>query len=289
MMDGLPYTLPLYPVKTESDVVYAVADAHWTEAPSTWPIPVLQMMRKARKKQPMNLKLDIYRPDREEDGTRPLLLIMHGGAYLIGNKEEKGQVEWCKHFASLGYVAVSIDYRLGFPMNREGVRAAEADATADAAEALFYLLGREDLRIDPERVFVAGTSAGGAIALQLAYDPPASMPACRILAVGNFWGYVHDLDILRRASIPILSFQSVQDPAVPYEQGYPLNAPKLIDLSYGTKAVHDKAVSLGIPAEHHPVPEKGHRLHLDRHDRLTERFYDIRDTTTAFFARILAE
>ena len=53
---------------------------------------------------------------------------------------------------------------------------------------------------------------------------------------------------------------------------------------YGTRAVHEKALSLGLRAEHHPCPEKRHRLHLDRDGNYTSRFYEIRDAMAAFFA-----
>lgn len=300
--DALPYTVPVYCVSVESDVVYCVTDGYWTEGPDHGVPPAGYWAKPLGPRRPLGLKMDIYTPEGDESQTRPLLLMMHGGAYLIGSKDETGQTEWCKHFASLGYVAVSIDYRLGFPLNRQGILKAEADALDDARAALKYLLGREDLRIDPQRVFAAGTSAGGALALGLAYGAsdsvpanpadssstsPSTIPPCRILAIGNLWGYVRDLDILENANVPILSFQSELDPIVPYREGFPMGI-RLAGRAYGTKAVHDKARELGIPAEHFPCPEKAHRLHLDKDGILTQRFYDIRDALTTFFAQHMA-
>ena len=255
-----------YPVRIERDTVYRRADGYWCHAPSSRPLPVVRLLAKTAKRRPLALAMDIYLPEGAPDGKRPLLLMLHGGAYLIGNKEEKGQAGWCRHFASLGYVAVSVDYRLGFFPSRSGLARAETDAVSDCAEALNCLLAREDLT--------------------LAYDPPGNMPPCRIRAVGNLWGYVRDLDILKNARVPILSFQSVQDPAVPYRKGFLLGL-RIAGRAYGTMAVHDRAAALGIRAEHHPVPQKGHRLHLDAQDRLTPLFYDIRDALTDFFAREL--
>ena len=282
--DALPYTVPVYGVSVEADVIYCVTDGYWTEGPDHGLPPAVDWTKPLGPRHPLGLKMDIYTPEGDEHTTRPLLLMMHGGAYLIGSKDETGQTEWCKHFASLGYVAVSIDYRLGFPLNKQGILKAEADALDDARAALKFLLEREDLRIDPQRVFAAGTSAGGALALGLAYGNPDSLPPHRILAIGNLWGYVRDLDILENANVPILSFQSELDPVVPYQQGYPMGI-RLAGRAFGTKAVHDKARELGIPAEHFPCPEKAHRLHLDKDGILTQRFYDIRDALTTFFAR----
>ena len=282
--DALPYTVPVYGVSVEADVIYCVTDGYWTEGPDHGLPPAVDWTKPLGPRHPLGLKMDIYTPEGDEHTTRPLLLMMHGGAYLIGSKDETGQTEWCKHFASLGYVAVSIDYRLGFPLNKQGILKAEADALDDARAALKFLLEREDLRIDPQRVFAAGTSAGGALALGLAYGNPDSLPPHRILAIGNLWGYVRDLDILENANVPILSFQSELDPVVPYQEGFPMGI-RLAGRAYGTKAVHNKAQELGIPCEHFPCPEKAHRLHLDKDGILTQRFYDIRDALTTFFAR----
>lgn len=110
-------------------------------------------------------------------------------------------------------------------------------------------------------------------------------------AVANLWGTVHSLSVLERASVPILSFQSVEDPILPYEEGYPLNnrLKHISDYFYGTHAIHEKAVSLGIPAEHHPCLEPRHALHLDENFSFTPRFAEIRDGMAAFFATFLQD
>ena len=280
--DALPYTVPMYDVTVEMDVTYCVTDGYWTEGPDHGIPSAGYWTKPLGPRHPLGLKMDIYTPIGNEHKTRPLLLMMHGGAYLIGSKDETGQKEWCKYFASLGYVAVSIGYRLGFPLTRQGILKAEADALDDARTALGFLLGRSDLRIDPDRIFAAGTSAGGALALGLAYASP-DIP-CRIRAIGNLWGYVRDLSVLENANVPILSFQSEQDPVVPYHDGYPLGI-HLAGRAYGTLAVHEKATALGILSEHVPCPEKAHRLHLDKDGVLTSRFYDIRNALASFFAQ----
>lgn len=298
--DALPYTVPVYEVSVEADVIYSVTDGYWTEGPDNGVPPAGYWMKPLGFRQPLEMKMDIYTPEGDASKSRPLLLMMHGGAYLIGSKNEKGQTEWCKYFASLGYVAASIDYRLGFPLSRQGVAKAEEDALDDARAALEFLLGREDLRIDPQRVFAAGTSAGGALALGLAYgsigaaspaapraDSPSASPTYHIRAIANLWGYVHDLSVLEQASVPIVSFQSEQDPIVPYTEGYPLKL-KMAGKAFGTKAVHDRASSLGIHCDHTPISRKGHRLHLDENGELTPEYYAIRDRLTAFFAYRMA-
>ena len=293
---ALPFTTPTFEVTVEQNVPYATAMGFWTHAPVGDKKATASLLFHSGIPKPVTLEMDIYQPVGDDAASRPLLLMMHGGSFFIGNKEEPGQAGWCQYFASLGYVAVSINYRLGFHALKKEVREAEYRALEDADAALEFLLGRKDLRIDPQRVFVAGTSAGAMTALNLAFrlygDTPMKevkprLPGgFRIRAVANLWGSVHDLSVLEHARVPILSFQSTADPVMPYDRGYPLGwAGKLLsDPMYGTHAVHEKALELGLRAEHHPCPEPRHRIHLDDDLNYTPRFYEIRDAMAEFFA-----
>lgn len=310
----LPYTTPKYEVTVERDVVYAQAVGYRKDAredsKNALPISMCQ-----GKMELLDLDMDIYLPVGDNSVKRPLLLMMHGGSFFIGNKDEKGQVAWCRYFASLGYVAACINYRMGFNLGKKSYCRAEDRAVEDAGSALKYLLGREDLHIDAEHIFAAGTSAGAIVALRLAFRPEAgdsrkgaagdasdgdiilgnrSIKYPRIRAVGNFWGSVRDLSVLENASTPILSFQATGDPVMPYGGGYPfkkfnwgptrLFAPYM----YGTRAIHDRALELGIRTEHHPCPLARHRLHMDREGNFTPLFYEIRDRMAGFFAETFA-
>lgn len=284
MLSSAPGTVPSFEIAEERDVVYGEATGYWTESQDGPKGKSSFLFKKRGRPKPLELKLDLYLPKGDERESRPLLLMMHGGAYFVGHKDELGQQEWCRYFASLGYVAASIDYRMGYHIRKKDITRAEDDAHEDAAAALSYLLGREDLRIDRDQVYLAGTSAGAAISLRLAYEDASEDRDFRIRAVANLWGYVNDIEVLTRASVPILSFQSEHDPVVPYKKGYPLNASTLISKAWGTYSIHEKALSLGIPCEHHPCSERRHKLHMDDKGVLTPRFYEIRDRMAAFFA-----
>lgn len=295
----LPYTTPEYAVEVERDVVYAQAEGYWTHAPVGEKGTVRRLIPELRRTRTLDLDMDIYLPAADSSASRPLLLMMHGGSFFVGHKEEKGQAGWCEYFASLGYVAVSINYRLGFQPTKKDLTAAEKRALEDADAALDYLLSRRDLRIDPERIFAAGTSAGAMLSLGLAFRPEAAPrdghPAERphIRAVGNLWGSVHDLKVLEYSDTAILSFQSPDDPVMPYGRGYPfrtggkgIHPPSqwFSEVMYGTQAVHERALQLGLRAEHHPCAEPRHRLHIGDDGQYTPRFYEIRDRMAAFFA-----
>lgn len=292
----LPYTMPKYTVSVERDVVYEQAEGYWTHAPVGERGTVTRLAPELFQQRMLDLDMDIYLPEGDDSPQRPLLLMMHGGSFFVGYKEEKGQAGWCEYFASLGYVAVSINYRLGFRPTRKDLAAAELRALEDADAALDFLLARKDLRIDPDYIFAAGTSAGAMTALRLAFRPSGGHP--RIRAVANLWGSVHDLSVLEHADTAILSFQSPDDPVMPYGRGYPFHAAKrkvqppsqlFSEVMYGTLAVHERARELGIRAEHHPCPEPRHRLHIGDDGEYTPRFYEIRDRMAAFFAEEFPE
>lgn len=133
------------------------------------------------------LKMDIYSPvcdDVNHVSRRPLMVWIHGGAFLAGDKNDASITNLCKIFARRGYVTASIDYRLGFvsddaawTCNYPGyscVFAADSAewhrayyrAVQDGKGALRYLINRHaQFRIDTANVFLAGESAGSIVAL----------------------------------------------------------------------------------------------------------------------------
>ena len=287
---ALPFTTSRYEVKVERDVVYAEARGFWTSADEEAGLPMGKMISKLGKQRLLSLDMDIYMPEGDSEGApRPLLLMLHGGSFFFGNKQEKGQSAWCRHFASLGYVAASINYRLGFNIKKKDIERAEEYAVEDAEAAIRYLLSREDLGIDPEKVFGAGTSAGASTIMVLAFKPGTP----KIRAVCSLWGSLHDLSALENSRTAILSYQSVKDPVMPYGKGYPFTKRDgalwppswmFIKKMYGTGAIHRRALELGLRSEHHPVEEAGHRLHIGPDGNFTPLFFEIQDRMAAFFA-----
>ena len=85
----------------------------------------------------------------------------------------------------MGYVVASITYRLGIPINfelEESLTEAVWRATHDAKAAVRYFradaAGNNTYRIDPEEIYMGGSSAGGFIALHHAYlDEESEIPA----------------------------------------------------------------------------------------------------------------
>ena len=58
------------------------------------------------------LYLDMYEPAGDTLAQRPLIVLAFGGSFVFGDRKSPDIVELCRRFAKMGYVAVSIDYRL---------------------------------------------------------------------------------------------------------------------------------------------------------------------------------
>lgn len=103
----------------------------------------------------------LYRPPNCE-APSPTVLFMHGGGYVIGDLETHHRL--CARLAAKGGVQIlAIDYRLA-PEN-------PFPAAVDDSLAAFDWLageGAETLGADPEKLAVAGDSAGGGLAAVLA-------------------------------------------------------------------------------------------------------------------------
>lgn len=104
--------------------------------------------------------LRVHRP-KGATGALPCVYAIHGGGYILGTYEAEDLRfdHWCR---SLGLVGVSVEYRLApetpYPGPLEDCYAGLAWVTTHAGE----------LGVDPDRLGICGTSAGGGLAAALA-------------------------------------------------------------------------------------------------------------------------
>lgn len=109
-------------------------------------------------------KLDVYLPSGEWKNNRPAVLFIHGGGFKGGDKAEFRSASVCADLARAGYVAVSCNYILS-TKDKPGVW---PQNIADCREAVRWMRQNAgDLGIDPQRIAVAGGSAGGYLALMV--------------------------------------------------------------------------------------------------------------------------
>ena len=100
---------------------------------------------------------DIYRPDAE--GTRPVIVDIHGGALIMGRRDWINDVH-LESFVAAGFAVVAIDYRLA-PETRL------PEIANDVEDAFGWVAGEGARRFgfDPVRIGVVGYSAGGYLTL----------------------------------------------------------------------------------------------------------------------------
>ena len=108
--------------------------------------------------------LDIYHPHTPREGGFPVLLQVHGGAWMIGEKEQQA-LPLMYHMAQRGWLCVAINYRLSpqvaFPAHIIDVKKAIAWIREHIAE----------YGGNPDFIAVTGGSAGGHLSALAALTP----------------------------------------------------------------------------------------------------------------------
>lgn len=113
------------------------------------------------------LKLDVYFPKTESNKIHPAVLLIHGGGWLVGSKENERVM--AQHLALNGYVAISVSYRLGF----EAVYPA---AVLDLKDAVRWMRkNAPKYNIDGDNIAVLGASAGAQLAALIGVTPNSSI------------------------------------------------------------------------------------------------------------------
>ena len=221
----------------------------------------------------IDLDMDIYEPSGDTLAARPVIIFIHTGAFFSGHNELDDVVDLSIAAAKRGYVSVNINYRLGLNIlsSYSGERAVFR-GVQDASAAIRYLKEfHQELRIDPENIFIWGTSAGSFIGLHLAFseeeerpestygnnsDPDLGCIDCegndyehssRPDALVSCWGAIGDLDwIDSENDIPTIMFHGTSDPIVPFNAGFPFTIDIALPIVYGSNLIHDRMNELNL-------------------------------------------
>lgn len=229
-----------------------------------------------------DLFLDVYQPNGDTDNLRPLIIFIHGGSFVLGSKIGLDVVPLAQMYAKKGYVTSSISYRLGMKNlftptgpGPSGASEAVMRGTQDARAAVRYFKksvaeDNNPYGIDTTNIYLVGSSAGGFVALHLAYlDQTSEIPnyinladpsltgglegnsgnpgyTSDVKAVVSLAGAIGDANWMSNNTTPVLSFHGDTDDTVPFGSG--LITIAIFDLMVvdGSESVHIKAESFGI-------------------------------------------
>lgn len=185
-------------------------------------------------------------------GLSPLIVYFHGGGWMYGNMDFYGHV--LAHLAhATGASILSVDYRLApkykFPT-----------AVEDCYDALLWAAeGAKYWKIDPDRIFIAGDSAGGnlaAVVAQLVRDRKGPQLAGQILICPITDGRLRTLSIEEHAVSPTLSTKMLQF----YINNYIREPKDILSPMFSPLLSPDKsrlAPALIITAEDDPLKDDG--------------------------------
>jgi len=222
-----------------------------------------------------DLYMNIYEPVGDDVGNRPLVFFLFGGSFVAGSKTNGDIVELCTRYAKMGYVAAAIDYRLTGDLiwapNSETAYRATAKGMHDLKGAIrFFRMNDEtsnDYRIDSDRIYAGGVSAGGIVAVNAAYlDLESEIPASltdyiaengglegnsgndgydsHFHGVINLCGAVGDYNWIVAGDIPIVNIHGDEDTVVPYGDGL-ITLFNLNMQVYGSYVINETMLSLG--------------------------------------------
>jgi hypothetical protein len=257
----------------------------------------------------VQLSLDVFEPTGDTASMRPLIIWAHGGSFVTGTRQDADVVALSNSFAKRGYVCASIDYRLGipFPPDQTGATQAVYRAVQDMKAAVRYF--RQDaattnaFKIDPNRIYVGGSSAGAFTALHLAYlDDVAELPveidtvalgnlegnsgnpgyASTVSGVINLCGALGQRTYMQPGDEPLCSMHGTTDQTVPYGSAiiYLFNVYPLMNVD-GSYSINEYADQIGVDNVMYTYYGAGHVPYLANAAYM--------DTTVRFVSNFLYE
>lgn len=198
----------------------------------------------------VTLQMNIYFPDNATSSKKyPLVLMIHGGGFIQGDKDDVKT--HCGILADSGFVAASINYRLGW---KNGTGNCDGDTLSqrmaiyrviqDVNAALRFLISNAaGYAIDTDHIFVGGPSAGAVSSLMTTYiDNTIAQQIApveynvlgpvntsgnsftgtfTIKGIVHLWGSLPDSNLINSYSaVPMISFHGTSDKVVPCDIGY---------------------------------------------------------------------
>lgn len=155
-----------------------------------------------------DLLMDIYKPVGDDNCLRPVIVLIHGGAWISGSKEDPNLVIMSRELAKKGWVVANINYRLGthktsnynmyalcntsisapcgYICDSSEIYRANFRGMQDTKGAIRFMKDRFAIdSSDINNVFLAGESAGGFVAFAAAYTDQASEKSADCFAISD--------------------------------------------------------------------------------------------------------
>jgi hypothetical protein len=230
---------------------------------------------------PQKLYMDIFEPTGDTElSERPIVILTFGGSFVGGNRTEVHPA--CEEFAKMGYVAVAIDYRVGFflpTQNPTTMAVMRGMHDMKAAVRFFGKSYTEDgnpYKINPKAVIVGGFSAGAICALHTGFlrddsEIPGWITATDTTGMGgaegvsgnsgyssevvgilNFSGAIGDTTWIGiNDYVPTFSVHDDGDNIVPYDTKEVLfggSVPTGL-IASGSLHVNDRMSAIGVPTQ----------------------------------------
>jgi len=185
----------------------------------------------------LNLHLDVFDPVGIRKGDkRPAFVTIHGGGFRGG--AAVAMYVFAEHYAKLGMVGISVEYRLE---ERPG-KVTIFECVKDARAAVRYVRAHaSDFGVDPRKIIVNGASAGAHLAIATAlfdgiddagsdlsvscspnalvmYSPviDLSPDGYRNAGLGSRWRELSPLQHVRPGMPPTITFQGTADTTTPF-------------------------------------------------------------------------
>ena len=224
------------------------------------------------------LHLDRILPDAARfPGRRPAIIHSTGGGWETADRRDRATLEYLHPFASLGYVVVSIDYRLGVkeakkagPIAPTKMRETYLRAIRWGVEDLydatdFVLKNAEGWGVDPARIVISGSSAGATNSLVAEFNVanqtelarahlPATFRYAGVISMaGAFWLEDNTPLAWKQKPAPIMFIHGGKDQLVTYNDDAKNSA-------YGPVYAQRQLASLGYSSWFIDLPDADHTM-----------------------------
>lgn len=208
------------------------------------------------------LLMDIYEPVDDNIEKRAAVIVCHGGAFVASSKDDFGQktVAYTDSLAARGYVTASLEYRQGVLMSEVETKDGydEIIDSVDFARTVYKAIqdvhaavryfrkNAAELKVDTNKIYIVGNSAGGMLALENIYakskkDFPAYVDKKGAASLGELseygetnvgghangvvalWGAIHKADLVKNSKVPVFLAHGDSDYVMPFGKGHAIS------------------------------------------------------------------